>query len=171
MFTKSIFLTALNLAIALGSFAQNDTSMLSINNNAPVKFTKVISINAPKETIWNVLTDINNWYKWQKDISSSELNGKLKPNTTFDWKSGGVKIHSTLHTVDSSNMIGWTGKAIGVYAIHNWTITEVNGVTQVKVEESMEGFLVKLFRKSFQKKLEEGLTTWLDLLKKECEGN
>ena len=57
----------------------------------------------------------------------------------------------------------------GVYAIHNWTLTETDGNTIVKVDESMEGILARLFRKSFNKNLEKGMQRWLDLLKLECE--
>jgi hypothetical protein len=54
-------------------------------------------------------------------------------------------------------------------AIHNWTLTETNGQTDVSVEESMEGFFAKLFKKSFNINLEKGKLNWLELLKKECE--
>ncbi len=64
---------------------------------------------------------------------------------------------------------GWTGKTFGMFAIHNWTLTETNGQTIVSVDESMEGFLAKLLKKSFKKNLEKGMQNWLDLLKQECE--
>jgi len=56
-----------------------------------------------------------------------------------------------------------------MFAIHNWTLTETNGQTLVSVDESMEGFFAKLFKKSFNKNLEKGMLNWLALLKKECE--
>jgi uncharacterized protein YndB with AHSA1/START domain len=169
MFTKSILLTALSLAISTGSFAQNNSKMKSINNSAPVKCSKTITINANSEKVWAVLTNINNWANWQTDISNPKLNGELKPETTFDWKTGGAKIHSTLHTVEPFKNVGWTGKTFGMFAIHNWTLTETNGRTTVSVDESMEGFFAKLLKKSFNKNLEKGMQNWLDLLKKECE--
>jgi uncharacterized protein YndB with AHSA1/START domain len=143
--------------------------MKGINNNAPVKCSKTISINSTGENVWTILTDINKWANWQSDISKPKLHGELEPGTTFDWKSGGVHIHSTLHTVEQVKAFGWTGKTFGLYAIHNWMLAEANGQTQVMVEESMEGFLATLFKKSFNKNLEEGMQRWLDLLKNECE--
>ena len=115
------------------------------------------------------MTNIDQWANWQTDISKPKLNGQLKPNTTFVWKTGGAKIYSTLHTVDPFSHFGWTGKTFGMFAIHNWTLTEVNGQTHVSVDESMEGFLAGLFKKSFNKNLERGMQHWLELLKKECE--
>lgn len=143
--------------------------MKSINNNAPVKCSKTIAINATSERVWEVMSNINNWAAWQTDISHPKLNGELKPNSTFVWKTGGAKIISTLHTVEPFKQFGWTGKTFGMFAIHNWTITVNNGQTFVFVEESMEGFLAGLLKKSFNKNLEKGMQNWLALLKKESE--
>jgi len=143
--------------------------MKSINNNAPVKCSKAITINASSEEVWNIITKINNWANWQTDISNPKLNGELKPNTTFDWKSGGAKIHSTLRTVEPFKNFGWTGKSFGIFAVHNWTLTKENGQIKVSVDESMEGFLAGLFKNIFNKNIEKGMQTWLDLLKNECE--
>jgi len=143
--------------------------MKSINNNAPVKCSKTILINANPEKVWNALTNIDQWSNWQTDITKPKLNGELKPNSTFVWTSGGATIHSTLRTVDSFNHLGWTGKTLGLLAIHTWTIRKANNQTQVAVDESMEGLLAKLFKNMFNKNLDKSLQTWLDLLKRECE--
>lgn len=143
--------------------------MKSINLNAPVKCSKTITINASSEKVWAIMTDINHWANWQTDIRKPKLNGDLKPNTSFDWKTGGAKIHSTLHTIEPFKNFGWTGKTLGMFAIHNWTLTETNGQTNVFVEESMEGFFAQLFKKSFNQNLEKGMQNWLDLLKQACE--
>jgi len=143
--------------------------MLSINNNAAVKCKKSITITASSKKVWEILTNINNWNSWQTDISKSKLNSELKPNSTFDWKSGGAKIHSTLHTVDPFKQLGWTGKTFGMFAIHNWIITEKDKKTEISVEESLEGFIAKLLKNTFNKNLENDMQNWLDLLKQESE--
>lgn len=168
-FIKSILFTALSLTISASSLAQNNSIMKSINNNAPVKCSKSITINASSEKVWEVMTNIDSWATWQTDISKPKLNGELKPETTFDWKTGGAKIHSTLHTVDPNKHFGWTGTTFGMFAIHNWTLTDFKGQTKVSVDESMEGFFAMLFQKSFNKNLEKGMQNWLNLLKQECE--
>lgn len=153
----------------IGFICTNRLIMKSINSNAPVQCNKTITIDASSDQVWAVITNIDNWAKWQTDISKPKLNGELKASTTFEWRTGGVKIHSTLHTVEPFKYFGWTGKTFGMFAIHNWTITENNGKTTVTVEESMEGFLAGLFKKSFNNNLEKGMQKWLDLLKKQCE--
>lgn len=143
--------------------------MKSINNNAPVKCSKSITINASNKKVWNVLTDIDNWASWQSEISKPKLNGELKAGTTFDWKTGGAAIHSTLHTVNHLKEFGWTGKTFCMFAIHNWVLTTKDEQTIVSVDESMEGFLARLFKNSFTKNLERGMLFWLEALKNKAE--
>jgi len=140
--------------------------MKTINYNAPVTCTRTITINATADKVWNILTAIDNWNTWLKVVSKSELKGVLKPDTTFDWKTtSGMAIHSKLHTVEPYSEIGWTGKVLSIFAIHNWTLKETDGRTEVIVCESMEGFLAKLFKKSFNKMVEKEMVTSLEQLK------
>ncbi|GAB2568454.1 SRPBCC family protein [Spirosoma areae] len=143
--------------------------MKPINNQAPVQSTNSILIHATPETVWAVLSNINTWPTWQTDVKQARLNGPLQPNTTFDWKSGGAKVHSVLHTVTPVRQLGWTGNSLGTFAIHNWTLTERNGATEVRVEESLDGFLAKLLRGMFNKMLAKGMQKSLDQLKAACE--
>jgi uncharacterized protein YndB with AHSA1/START domain len=124
--------------------------MKSINSGAPVKYSKDVLIDESPTNVWAVMTDIDNWTKWQSAIRNPKLNGKLKPNSTFDWKMRGTKIHSTLHTVEPFTKFGWTGKILGVSANQNWTLTDLNGQTLVSVHE-------------------REMDNWLVLLKAECE--
>jgi hypothetical protein len=143
--------------------------MKNINHNAPVKCSKSILINARPEKVWAVMTGIDQWASWQTDISQTKLNGALTPGSTFDWKTGGAKIHSTLHTVEPYKYFGWTGETFGMHAIHNWTLEETDGQTRVSADESMEGFLARLLKKAFNKNLEKGMQHWLELLKTTVE--
>jgi hypothetical protein len=142
---------------------------MTINSSAPAKCSKSIAIHGSSQQIWSVMTDINKWPQWQKDIRKARIKGELSADTKFDWKTGGITIHSKLHTVAPFMHFGWTGKSLGIYAIHNWSLRESGSNTIVNVEESMEGILVKLFRKTFNMKLEKGMLAWLEYLKKECE--
>ncbi len=97
------------------------------------------------------------------------MKGELKPNTSFDWRAGGTRIRSKLHTVEPYSDFGWTGKVYSIYAIHNWTLKESNGATEVIVSESFEGFLATLFKKSLHKTLEKEMMASLADLKKASE--
>lgn len=154
--------------VALETFSTYTVSK-SINQNAPVKTKQTITIVAPVEKVYAVFSDIDNWKSWQKDITSSKLNGPFQSGTTYDWKTGGLFIHSTLHTVEPFKAVGWSGKAFGAFAIHNWTFTTQNGYTTVTVEESMEGWLVSLMKNKFQSGLGPATLRWLMYLKLESE--
>ncbi len=141
----------------------------AINEKAPVTAHKSIVIRASAETVWALLTDITQWPNWYAGIQQAKLKSTLAKGAHFDWKSGGVTIHSTLHTVIPMRALGWTGTTIGLTAIHNWTLeTGDDGVT-VYVEESLQGVLAVLFRRTFQKNLEQGMQAWLEALKTAAE--
>jgi uncharacterized protein YndB with AHSA1/START domain len=148
---------------------QKRKMMKNYNVNAPVKCTKTILIAATPAQVWAVLTNINAWPQWQTEIPKAQLQGPLASGSTFTWKTGGATIHSILHTVEANQAFGWTGKTIGATAIHNWLLKEINGKTEVAVQESMDGWLTKLLKKAFNKNLEKGMTKWLELLKTEVE--
>jgi hypothetical protein len=105
----------------------------------------------------------------KKEIESPKINGEFKEGTTFNWKSNGLTITSTLQTVEVNKMVGWSGPAFGAFAIHTWHFTEQNGQTTIRVEESMEGWLVKLLKSKFQSGLDKSIDSWLHYLKAESE--
>lgn len=147
----------------------NHKTMQEVKTSAPIYCQKSILINAKPEKVWSVLIDIENWPQWLSMVSEAKLSGPLQENTTFDWKASGMKIHSKLHTVQPNAAIGWTGKVLGIHAIHNWTFQQKNECTEVVVSESMEGFLAKLFKKMMNKSIEKDMILSLELLKKACE--
>lgn len=170
IFVLSFNKTVINFTTALlhKSKAQNLRKM-NINQNAPVKQANQILIEASPERVWAVLTDINNWTKWNEKISKAQINDPLSKNTPFAWTVNGAKIKSILHTVEPYKILGWSGITFGGSAIHNWYLENQNGSTFVKVEESMEGWLVGLFKNKMNKNLAKDMLFWLERLKSESE--
>ena len=84
-------------------------------------------------------------------------------------KSKGLTITSTLQAVEANKMVVWSGPAFGAFAIHTWYFTEQNGQTIIYVEESMEGWLVKLLKNKFQSSLDTSIEHWLNYLKIKSE--
>jgi len=139
-----------------------------IRENAPVKASLEITIHAPVEKVWGLLTDVTNWPKWQPDISSTQIAGPLEYGTAFSWTIGGTRIESQIALVRPYEQFAWTGRAYMARAIHVWKLQRVSGdQTLVKTEESMNGFLLSLFYSS--KKLEQSDQRWLDRLKLAAE--
>lgn len=136
---------------------------------APVLAKGTIVIKASPEKVFKQLADINHWNTWLTEVSQAKLNGPLLPKSTFDWTTGGMKIHSILQKVNPYSALGWTGKVYGIYAIHNWEFKNLNGNTQVSVAESMQGLLAGVFSGYFNKTLKKDMQASLVLLKKTCE--
>jgi len=159
----------LAVCVVILEYKSNYKASAEIRNDAPVKTKKTIVINAPIEKVWRIFCDVDKWSSWQKEISSSEINGSFKEGVSFDWQSNGLSIHSTLNTVNSQKKIVWSGPAFGSFAIHSWNFKNLNGRTLVEVNESMEGWLVAVFESKFQSGLDTSITHWLNDLKTESE--
>ncbi|MCW3467120.1 SRPBCC family protein [Chitinophaga nivalis] len=164
-----LFIVLLALMAGVLELSSSYQPSVTIHENAPAKTRLKINIQADPEKIWAIMSDVDHWSVWNTDIQDVKLNGAFQQGTTFDWKTGGLNIHSTLHTAKPYHQIGWSGTAFGAFAIHNWTFTPKGGYTEVTVEESMEGWLVELLPKKFQSVLEKKLHSWLQQLKKEAE--
>lgn len=142
---------------------------MQIDHKAPLQAQKEIIINAPVEKVWRIQTDINNWPKWQKEVSKAKLLGKLSKGTTFTWKAMGMPIVSELQAVDSEKLIGWTGRSIGMFATHYWKFNKKGSNTLVQTEESLSGWfprLIKIFKPNF---LDSSLEAALQTLKHQSE--
>ncbi len=135
----------------------NGEMNIRINQSAPVLARAEITVNAPVETVWEVLTAIDEWPEWQKEVTAAKLNGELREGVTFDWTAGGLNFESGIHTIQIYKAFGWTGTTFGASAIHNWIFMEENTTTTIKVEESLQGVFPRLFRSYFQESLEEGI--------------
>jgi uncharacterized membrane protein len=169
LFVFVSFLLVIAITIFLLEYFSNYKTSKTIHIDAPVITRKSIVINASAEKVWKVFSDINNWDAWQKEIVTPKINGAFKSGTSFNWKSNGLTITSTLQTVEINEMVGWSGPAFGAFAIHTWYFTEHNGQTTIRVEESMEGWLVTLLKSNFQSSLDTSIEHWLDALKAEVE--
>src|SRR5580704_481071 len=137
--------------IFLGASISDDQLAHSgkIREDAPVKASLEITIHAPVEKVWLLLTDVRGWPKWQTDISTAEIAGPLQAGSSFSWTTGGTHIQSRVALVQPYDQFAWTGKAFGATAIHVWKLSRLaDGRTIVRTDESMRGFLLALFYSS-----------------------
>jgi hypothetical protein len=96
----------------------------------------------------------------------------MRPGTTFRWKSGPGTITSTFQVVDEPTELTWTGKTLGIPAIHVYRLRPSErhpGHTVVSTEESWAGLLARLLRKRFTTTLKTAIDTGLARLKAEAE--
>ena len=142
---------------------------MAINEQAPVVGRGEIEIAAAPEVVWDVLTAIDRWPSWNPQVKSMDMQGGLAEGTQFRWKAGPGTITSTIRSVEAPRLIAWTGRTLGIDAIHFWHLEARDGGTFVRTEESYEGLVARLGRRSLQKTLDRALDDGLQDLKTEVE--
>jgi uncharacterized protein YndB with AHSA1/START domain len=142
---------------------------MDINPSAPVLSKKEVEIAADPETVWKVLATIDRWPEWNADIRSVSLEGSVAKGTRFRWKAGPWKIVSVIQNVKRARLLAWTGRMMGLRAVHAWHLEPRGAGTLVLNEESWDGLLARLFRRSLQKVLDKASASGLERLKAEAE--
>ncbi len=126
-------------------------------------------IAASPKIVWRAHTDINSWSQWHRSISSARGDVPLAVGSAFEWKSGGLTIVSTVHTLERNRRISWSGRSLGTRANHTWMLVARDGGTLVTTQESMVGWLVSLLRLLTPGFLDRSLDVWLRDLKQKAE--
>jgi hypothetical protein len=78
-------------------------------------------------------------------------------------------LTSKLITVAAPRQIAWTGRSLGLSAIHVYTLEPRDGKTLVSTEESVNGILARLVRRPLTKRMGAAVRRGLEGLKTEAE--
>jgi hypothetical protein len=140
-----------------------------INPQAPVVGDSEIEIAAPLEVVWDVLTALDSWPSWNPDVKWMARQGKVAVGSTFRWKAGPGTITSIIRRVEKPRLIAWTGKTLGIRAIHRYRLEPRGEGTFVRTDESYEGLIAGLFRVPLRKTLNSALASGLQSLRTEAE--
>ena len=142
---------------------------LDINRAAPAIASGEALIEADPETVFAVISAIEGWPAWNPDVRSAELDGPVQPGTVFRWKAGPSSLTSTLQVVDPPDAIVWTGRTMGIRAIHVFRFEAREGGTLARSEESWEGPIASLLKGWSRRTLKKGIDDVLSHLKAESE--
>lgn len=142
---------------------------MEIDRSAPAIATGELDIAASPEVVWDVISNIEAWSSWNPDVKTATLEGPLAVGSVFRWRAGGVSLTSTLGVVDPPRELSWTGRAMGIRAIHTFRFEPNDGGTLARSEESWAGLLPTLLRGSSRRTLDRGIGSVLRLLKDEAE--
>jgi uncharacterized protein YndB with AHSA1/START domain len=140
-----------------------------INRAAPVVGTSETEIAAVREVVWDVLTGIEQWPSWNPDVKSVSMRGTVARGSEFRWKAGPGTITSTFEHVEAPRRVAWSGRTLGLKAMHVYALEARAGTTLVRTEESYDGLVARLFRARLQKTLDGALESGLLHLKAEAE--
>ena len=142
---------------------------MEINRNAPATAQGELQIAADPQTVFAVLSAIDQWPSWNPDIKSVTLQGPVQPGTGFRWKSGPSTLTSTLQVVDPPQEIGWTGRTMGIKAVHVFRFQANDSGTLARSEESWEGLIASLLKGYSRRSLDKAIRSILSHLKVEAE--
>jgi hypothetical protein len=142
----------------------------AIDADAPVVSAAEIEIDAPIERVWAVLTAIEQWPTWNPDVKSVSIaGGPVEVGSSFRWKAGPGTISSIVEHFDSPRLIAWSGTTLGIRAFHVWRLRAHDGKTRASTEESYDGLVARILRRSLQKTLDGALADGARYLKAEAE--
>lgn len=129
----------------------------------------ICEVHAPIEKVESIQIDLESWPSWQSDIQQVQLDGGLEEGSTFRWKAQGLKITSTLEAVEPLRLIGWTGRSMGMKAVHIWHFEAAPDGTRVTTEESLSGWLTRLLAFFDKRFLQKSIAKSLATLKERAE--
>jgi uncharacterized protein YndB with AHSA1/START domain len=142
---------------------------MDIDRNAPISASGSVEIAASPLDVWEILADIASWPSWNPDVREARLDGELAIGTAFMWRAGPGTITSVLRSVEPGREIGWTGKTMGIDAVHVWRIQSTPGGSRLTAEESWSGWPTRLMRTRMERTLREAVLSGLYNLKAEAE--
>ncbi len=142
---------------------------MEINRNAPATAEGELQIAADPQTVYAVISAIDQWPSWNPDVRSVTLEGPLQPGTVFRWKSGPSSLTSTMQVVDPPRELTWTGTTMGIKAVHVFRFEARDGGTLARSEESWEGLLASLLKGYSRRTLDKEIRSVLSRLKAEAE--
>ena len=142
---------------------------IEVNRRAPAYGVAEEFISAPIESVWRILSDLENWPSWNKGVSKIRVNGPIVPGTSFVWTANGSKITSRLEEVEPPRRIAWSGRMPGIRATHVWELRAEGAGTRVRTEESFEGIVAGIFRGIMTKTLVKAINQGTASLKAVAE--
>jgi hypothetical protein len=142
---------------------------MDIDEKAPAIARAETDIAAGAGIVFDLISRVEAWPSWKKDVRSVTLHGPVAPGSTFSWRAGPGTISSTFQEVDRPHRIAWTGSTFGIRAIDLFELEEHDGRTLVKEKESWDGLVVRLFRGRLRRTLQSSIEAGLRDLKAEAE--
>jgi uncharacterized protein YndB with AHSA1/START domain len=129
-------------------------------------------IDAPPENVWANLIDAAQWPSWYSNSTDVRIEGgqsKLAKGVSFNWKTFGFSIRSTVDVFEPDREIGW-GVDSPEFAVHHaWVLVPERGGTRVITEETQKGADAIKFRLEQPNAMYDGHDWWMSALKARSE--
>lgn len=137
--------------------------------NYHLKITENIVINKDQKSIWDILTDVNNWGRWNPSIDHAAIYGQLREGTNFKCNSSKWEFDCKISKLELEQNIIFQGYTIGLSLILAWQLERDDQGTKVVISLNATGWMVSLFRNRLSNYFEYILHRWLTSLKTQAE--
>ncbi len=145
--------------------------IFDVDGDARVVARAETEVLAPPELVFALIADVASWPRWNADVRAASIDGPFERGTRFRWRAGPATITSTLEHVERPRRIVWTGRSLGIRAIHAYDLIPRGERTLVVTKESWSGALVGLFPTRLRRALESSLYAGLRHLEQEAESS
>lgn len=133
-----------------------------------VEFNTEVQTGAEK--LWDILTNVEAWPSWQgTNFVKLSKPGRVVEGSTFEAALGGMKWELVVTQAEKPHKIIWTGRRLGLQAVHEWKFKEEAGKTRIITRENMTGWLLFLTYPIARKRLATTDEKWLADLKTTAE--
>ncbi len=109
-----------------------------------------LQIAADPDRVWAWLTRPDLWPSYYANACMvKHLEGawpEVKPGSRFRWLTFGVIVHSEVVEYSPFKRLAWSAKELGAAGHHGWVLTERDGGTFVRTEETQRGAMVGLMK-------------------------
>jgi len=145
------------------------TTPTDIDRNAPEIAHHEIDISSPLERVWDLHIQVDDWPRWNTEVTAAKLDGAFVPRGSFTWTSYDFTVTSTIYDVEDRARILWGGAAQGIMGTHEWLFERTGEGVHVTTNESFAGDPVEADTAGLQALLDSSLTTWLARMKAQAE--
>jgi uncharacterized protein YndB with AHSA1/START domain len=137
--------------------------MLDFSEHAPLVIRKEQTLAASPARVWDALVDVQRWHHWHRGVHFAVLRGALQPGTVMHWRADGMRFRSVLGVVDPGRCVGWTLRTPGARGYQRWTLEGTpSGGTTVRLEESWEGLVVHVLKRTLKRTLDVSRREWME---------
>jgi len=129
-------------------------------------------IHAPAEKVWDILVDIESWPEWQGTTYMNPITPlPLRQGSVFETKLSGMKGTITVTKADRPKKLVWSGRSLGVKAVHEWEFQEHEGKTTAVSREHVSGWPAVPLYFMLRSSVPKLHANWLAALKARAEAS
>ena len=137
-------------------------------SESPIHVVNRIETTTAPEIVWTRLVHATAWsatYANAQDVVIEGGGADLFADARFHWKTFGVSLDTRVVEFEPETRLAWFAQSTGVRAYHAWLITPLpDGGCTILTEETQHGWLARIARRLFPRRMEHWHQRWLEAL-------